>query len=282
MDADGITRLCARMTLSEEEGVAVNIEGATKLLGMEKLSLCLVGKLLTSKITNRDAFRSLIARIWRTSGTLEVETVRENVYAFHFQNNSDRKRVLMGGPWNFDNALLVLEIPSGYGDFSEMSFQWSDFWIQIHNAPLICMTKNIGLMLGERIGKVKDIDVGASGDCFGKFLRVKVSIDVTKPLKRVLRVKLDGSKAEKMLLLKYERMPEYCFCCGLIGHPFRECPGESKDHEPVCNRDFAFRTWMCASSPSKDRPHGFMPKSNGPSTTRNKTQADTTGTIPIA
>ncbi|KAL5821966.1 hypothetical protein ACOSQ3_023848 [Xanthoceras sorbifolium] len=39
---------------------------------------------------------------------------------------------------------------------------------------------------------------------------------------------------------------------------------------------------MRASSPSKDRPHGFMPKSNGPSTTRNKTQADTTGTIPIA
>ncbi|KAL5753227.1 hypothetical protein ACOSQ2_023734 [Xanthoceras sorbifolium] len=188
----------------------------------------------------------------------------------------------MGGPWNFDNALLVLQIPSGYGDFSEMSFQWSDFWIQIHNAPLICMTKNIGLMLGERIGKVKDIDVGASGDCFGKFLRVKVSIDVTKPLKRVLRVKLDGSKAEKMLLLKYERMPEYCFCCGLIGHPFRECPGESEDHEPVCNKDFAFGTWMRASSPSKDRPHGFMPKSNGPSTTRNKTQADTTGTIPIA
>ncbi|KAL5827898.1 hypothetical protein ACOSQ3_019749 [Xanthoceras sorbifolium] len=149
MNANDIATLCANMKLTEEEKDVVCIEGSTKVEGVKKLSLCLVGKLLSSRLTNREAFRSFIARIWRTTHAVEVEHVGGNVYAFHFQSNLDRKQVLMGGPWNFDNALLVLEVPSGYGDFSNMSFRWSDLWIQIHNAPLICMTKNIGLLLGE-------------------------------------------------------------------------------------------------------------------------------------
>ncbi|KAL5768079.1 hypothetical protein ACOSP7_014658 [Xanthoceras sorbifolium] len=103
------------------------------------------------------------------------------------------------------------------------------------------MMMTIGLFLGQSIGRVKDIDVGASGDCFSKFLRIRVSINTSKPLKRVLCVKLDRMETEKTLLLKYERLPEYCFCYGFICHSYRECP-ENAD-EPVMrgDREFAFR-----------------------------------------
>ncbi|KAL5829848.1 hypothetical protein ACOSQ3_019316 [Xanthoceras sorbifolium] len=90
------------------------------------------------------------------------------------------------------------------------------------------MTRNVGLHLGQNIGQVKDIDVGASGNCLGKFLRLRVEIDTSRPLKRVLKLKLDGMEEEKLLLLKYERLPEYCFCCGLLGHAYRECPSMSR------------------------------------------------------
>ncbi|KAL5804902.1 hypothetical protein ACOSQ3_031702 [Xanthoceras sorbifolium] len=267
MNADDIATLCANMKLTEEEQDTVCIEGSTKLDGVKKLSLCLVGRLLSSRLTNCEAFRSLIARIWRTTHAVEVEHVGGNVYAFHFHNSLDWKRVLTGGPWNFDNALLVLEVLSGYGDFSEMSFRKADFWIQIHNAPLICMTKNIGLLHGEHIGEVKDIDLGASSDCFGKFIRVRVSIDVTKPLKRILRVKLDGMVEENTLILKYERMPEYCFYCSLIGHSFKEFPEDSHSNGTACNPTFAFGTWLRATSPRKESPTATMTK---PSTSAGK------------
>ncbi|KAL5865350.1 hypothetical protein ACOSQ3_002864 [Xanthoceras sorbifolium] len=256
MDTDAFSKLCARMKLSEEEGKTVNIDGVVKEDGLRKISLCLVGKLVTSKLTNREAFRSLIAKIWRTTQAVEVENVKENVYAFHFQNMMDRRRVLLGGPWNFDNALLVLEVPTGYGDFSEMKFRWAEFWVQVHNVPLVCMTRNVGLFLGKHIGQVKEIDVGASGDCLGKFLRIRVAIDILKPLKRVLRVKLEGMMEEKTLLLKYERLLEYCFCCGLLGHRFRECPGEEEGLEPRATDEFGFGSWLRASSPGKTRPAG--------------------------
>ncbi|KAL5787998.1 hypothetical protein ACOSP7_004947 [Xanthoceras sorbifolium] len=262
MDAEGITKLYAGMKLTEEEGEAITIQGSVKEDGMKKFLICLVGKLLTAKLPNRDAFRSLIARIWRTAHPVEVENVRNNIFAFYFHNLIDRKRVLIGGPWNFDNALLVLEAPNGYGDFAEMEFRWSEFWIQVHNVPLICMTKVVGLLIEEKIRGVKDIDAGASGDCFGKFLRVRVVVDTTGPLKRAVRITIEGMEEVKTLLLKYERLPEYCFHCGLLGHAYKECPKDNEVANSISNREFNFESWMRASSPIKTRPGG--PKNNQP------------------
>ncbi|KAL5757093.1 hypothetical protein ACOSQ2_021839 [Xanthoceras sorbifolium] len=175
-------------------------------------------------------------------------------FVFYFTNAMDRKRVLEGGPWNFDNALLVLEIPTGFGDLTDMEFRWTPIWIQIHNIPLICMTKQIGFQLGQHIGTVKEIDVGSSGDYFGKFLRIRVCVDIQKPLHKALRVKLDGVNKEKTLLLKYERLPEHCYLCGMLGHSFREC---SQCDESNFNGDVStlpYGVWMRATSPSKSRP----------------------------
>ncbi|KAL5851494.1 hypothetical protein ACOSQ3_006612 [Xanthoceras sorbifolium] len=256
MDTEALAKLCANMKLFAEEETTVNIDGMAKEEGMRKTSLCLVGKLITSKLTNREAFRFLFAKIWRTKHAVEVEKMKENAYTFHFQNMMDRRRALLRGPWNFDNTLLVMEVPKGYGDFSEMQFRWAKFWVQVHNVPLMCMTRNVGLALGKNIGQVREIDVEASGDCLGKFLRIRVAIDIQKPLKRVLQVKLEGMMEEKTLLLKYERLPEYCFCCRLLGHGFKECPGEKEESGPRANDEFRFGTWLIASSPGKTRTPG--------------------------
>ncbi|KAL5739616.1 hypothetical protein ACOSQ2_028796 [Xanthoceras sorbifolium] len=104
-----------------------------------------------------------------------------------------------------------------------MKFRWTPFWIQFHNIPLLCMMKQIGMRLGQHIRTVKEIDVGSFEDCFGKFLQIRVCVHIQKPLRRALRVKLDGVNEVKTLLLKYERLPEHCFHCGMMGHSFREC-----------------------------------------------------------
>ncbi|KAL5864153.1 hypothetical protein ACOSQ3_001667 [Xanthoceras sorbifolium] len=229
------------------------LETPLREAGARKLALCLVGKILTTKLINREAFRAVIPKIWRTTQTFIMENVKENVFVFQFQNQADKRRVLMGGPWSFDKCLIVLEEPRGDGKFLEMGFNNVQFWVQLHNVPLVCMTKEIGWALGNKIGRVTDIDVGATGDCLGRFLRVRVVIDVSKPLSRYLRVCLSEGDPDTVLLLRYERLTEYCFHCGVVGHVVRECQLAHDSSGSSSVPEFKFGAWMHAESPPKVR-----------------------------
>ncbi|KAL5822000.1 hypothetical protein ACOSQ3_023882 [Xanthoceras sorbifolium] len=264
MNADEIASRCASLSLETDSmEPRIVLETPLKEAGDRKLALCLVGKILTTKLINRDAFRAIIPKIWRTTQTFIIENVKENVFVFQFQNQVDKRRVLMGGPWSFDKCLIVLEEPLGVGKFQDMGFSNVQFWVQIHNVPLVCMTKEIGWALGNKIGRVMDIDVGATGDCLGRFLRVRVGVDVTKPLNRYLRVCLLEGDPDTVLLLRYERLTEYCFQCGVVGHVARECQIAIDFGGSSSVPDYKYGAWMRAESPPKVR---FTRASNDSST----------------
>ncbi|KAL5818494.1 hypothetical protein ACOSQ4_022336 [Xanthoceras sorbifolium] len=60
------------------------------------------------------------------------------------------------------------------------------------------MTRDIGLLLGRQIGAVCDIDVGASGDCMGKYIRVRVKVDMTKPLMLLFWLPIVGAGVKEV------------------------------------------------------------------------------------
>ncbi|KAL5835691.1 hypothetical protein ACOSQ3_015246 [Xanthoceras sorbifolium] len=83
-----------------------------------------------------------------------------------------------------------------------MRFDNSEFSIQIHNVRLLCMMKEIELLLGKQIGVVRELDLGASGDCVGRYLRVRIVVDVTKPLKRCIKVDIDDPEKPTIMILR--------------------------------------------------------------------------------
>ena len=135
---------------------------------------------------------------------------------FKFANEVERRRILKGGPWHFDRALLVLAKPSGIGDIKKQSFTHTSFWVQIHNIPIMCMVRETIKMLGERIGIVEDIEADEAGERLGQFARVRISVNITQPLKKVVYLQQEGEKIPMAVL--YEKLPDFCFCCALIGH----------------------------------------------------------------
>lgn len=175
--------------------------------------------------------------------------MRDNTFLFYFRNHENRFRMLAGGPWSFDNSLLVLEQLNGVGDINKLGFNKVEFWVQIRNAPLLCMTREMGDFLGQLVGDLRDIDVGSIGECFGKYMRVRVVIDVSKPLERFLRMDLSGNGDESLLLLRYEKLLDYCFCCGVVGHSYSQCRLGLKDGVRDAVMEFDFRPWMRAFNP---------------------------------
>ncbi|KAK3222902.1 hypothetical protein Dsin_009927 [Dipteronia sinensis] len=251
-----IERLCGYLSLEEKEGPVRRLDVDLKNHGEQMMAFYLVGKVLSTKLIDRKTFMSQIGIKWRVKEEVVIEIMTGNIFLFTFKNANDKRHVLADGPWIFGKSLIVLEEPQGTGDISCMKFSRVEFWVQIHNVPLLCMNKEIGMFLGRMIGEVTDIDVGPSGYCMGKFLRLRIVIEIDKPLLRCLRVDLLGTGMVTMLLLRYERLPDYCFRCCCLGHTIMECLGHTIKECPkkvgdtggeAANR--LLSAWIRATSP---------------------------------
>ncbi|KAK4857825.1 hypothetical protein QYF36_006859 [Acer negundo] len=108
MRFDDIAKLCANLTLLEREGPVRRLQEELKKAGAQRLALSLTGKVISNNLVNRDAFLGIMGRGWQVLGGVEIEFVSSNVFMFHFKNLKDCHRVLNGGSWTFDGALIAV------------------------------------------------------------------------------------------------------------------------------------------------------------------------------
>ena len=84
------------------------------------------------------------------------------------------------------------------------------------------MTKNIGIILGETIGEVEEVDTDGGQMAWGRYLRVRVIINIKKPLKRGSKVTILGGD-NVIAVFKYEKLPDFCYMCGCLDHQENDC-----------------------------------------------------------
>lgn len=245
MNTEELIRKCQVITLKEEEEDTVAVMGKMKAKGVKITANCLVGKILLTRGVNLEGLRSAIRQAWRSIKEVKIESMGSNVFLFKFDTEEDKKRVLMGGPWHFDRALIVLTEPRGIGDIHKQVFTHISFWVQFHNVPIMCMHKEAIHKLGEKVGMVEEVDTDEDGECIKAFARVRISIDITTPLKKIIFLQPEGEMKIPIAVL-YEKLPDFCFCCGMLGHQYREClkyKGQPKEK-------LAFGGWMKALTPA--------------------------------
>ena len=103
-----------------------------------------------------------------------------------------------------------------------MSFNSSLLWVQLHNVPLSMMSKENAEGISSTTGKVEEVDVSVSGQSYGRFLRVRVKVEIGQPLCRGRLVDL-GDRDPIWVAFRYERLPVFCYKCGKLNHDERDC-----------------------------------------------------------
>jgi hypothetical protein len=69
------------------------------------------------------------------------------------------------------------------------------------------MSREIGQKIGSTLGTMEEVDV-----TWGRCLRVRIHLDVTRPLERGRALVLSGKSI--WVPFRYEKLPQFCHVCG--------------------------------------------------------------------
>ncbi|OMO71257.1 reverse transcriptase [Corchorus capsularis] len=192
------------------------------------------GKILVNRILNRRGVVSVLRGIWPLEIAPCIREVGDNLYGISFKTKKERDRALEEGPWFIKGSCMMMKKWQPGCNVAEMDFQTVSFWIQVHNLPIEMLTRSNANIIGSRMGRVIKIeDPVTSGGLGRSFLRIRIEIDAHNALVDgfwVPRKNMEKVWAE----VKYERLADFCYCCGKLGHVLKQCPendGEDNGEE---------------------------------------------------
>lgn len=145
------------------------------------------------------------------------------------------------GPWIFMDQGLILAEYDGFSPLESIPLNLIHAWVRIPKIPDLFRKKDVVTDLASRISKVVSVELrpAAAAD----YVRVRVKLDVWKPLIGFVSLEVEGSVNLRYRVL-YEKIPKFCNVCGLMGHTYPEC-GDGV-HPP---ESMQYGSWMLADIP---------------------------------
>ncbi|KAI9086815.1 hypothetical protein K1719_031409 [Acacia pycnantha] len=130
----------------------------------------------------------------------------------------DYQNALLSGPWMiYGHYLTVQPWPPSFRTLEHV-INHVMRWIRLPKLPARYYHKSIIRSIGSVFGEVIRVDYNTDSGDRGKFSRLAVSIDLTKPL--ISKIQVDG----EIIFVEYEGLPTICFHCGRYGHLQISCP----------------------------------------------------------
>ncbi|KAK4254135.1 hypothetical protein QN277_009558 [Acacia crassicarpa] len=184
----------------------------------------LVGHLETDKNLNRGIVISMIKKGWGIDKGMEVHEIPDkNAFLFRFTRQEDFNHVLKGRPWSIQGALLNIQAWDDYMVFQEVSFDWCPFWIQFHGLPHVAFNNENAIIMGNVVGRVMMYESPTTqGRLSRTFIKARVLVNILNPLIPGFWVPRPH-RDSIWVTVQYERLQNYYYDCGRIGHEARNC-----------------------------------------------------------
>ena len=171
-----------KLTTDEEETITISDEG--RRIEIESCTMSLIGKFLTCKPFNKKVAKNTVRRAWGLEDKVQIVEVGSNLFQFKFDTEFDMERILKGGPWSFDNQLLMLTWWKKGMKAENVQLQHVALWFQIWGAPFDMVSSQVAKEMGGRLGEVVEVENRRKQDDLNYFMRVKMALLISKPLRR--------------------------------------------------------------------------------------------------
>ncbi|XP_074318152.1 uncharacterized protein LOC141654943 [Silene latifolia] len=190
----------------------------------ENASSVLVGKIWSSKSINVRAAIDSMIKLWNPKGKIvgNILDAKEKIFAFRFSDVRDKARVTEGQPWHFDKYVWCFDASCEEGRMTDTPLFILPIWARIYDLPAKGRSnvKNIE-NLGKQLGVFVSVDEAPFPE-MERAIRVRVLHDVRRPLKNCVEIRMPNLKVVSFKV-KYEKLPTYCYGCGILGHGEKDC-----------------------------------------------------------
>uniref|UniRef100_A0A2N9G1X1 DUF4283 domain-containing protein n=1 Tax=Fagus sylvatica TaxID=28930 RepID=A0A2N9G1X1_FAGSY len=158
--AEELEELCRCMRLSDHEKHHIRVRKERVVKSHQEAKFSILFNLLTTRLFNGDAFKSSVRAMWASHGVLSITTLDDNLFLAAFPSEVALMHVFTTSPWTFDKKLILMEV-----------------------------------------GRLIEVDVPKdSGVAWGRYLRIRVEVEIAKPLTRGCIVQVEETAPVEVAL----------------------------------------------------------------------------------
>ncbi|CAN0836846.1 hypothetical protein LINGRAHAP2_LOCUS1628 [Linum grandiflorum] len=182
----------------------------------EPLKQTIVLRLVGKKVDIQYLYNRLRS-LWNPVGRFRMVDLESEVFLASFEDSHDYFHALSGGPWTILGHYLVAFAWDPLFRVTDDLPQRMVVWIRFPRLPYQYYHRDVLDGLGNLVGKTVRPDIQTLNSIRGKFARIAVEVDLSKPLPKGVFV--DGV----WQVVEYENLPSFCRGCGCFGHFLDSC-----------------------------------------------------------
>ncbi|KAL8166546.1 hypothetical protein V2J09_008045 [Rumex salicifolius] len=129
--------------------------------------------------------------------------------------------------WEISGKFVIVDLTNGYSMVQNWSPKFHPIrdtikticsWVHLIDLPMIFYEERVLRCIRSSLGRPVRVDKNTLHAMRGKFARIYVEIDLSKPLQRVIIIK------GEQIVVEYEGLGDIYITCGREGHLVNRCP----------------------------------------------------------
>ncbi|KAF7822605.1 ribonuclease H [Senna tora] len=192
---------------------------------IEELSKVWENTIIVSLLGREVGYKYLherLKKLWRMNGTMEMVDIGHGFFQIQFSDVEDMLIAMADGPWVILDHYLTMR--QWTPDFQPSTATTSETlaWVRFPELNMVYYEENVLMAIASAIGTPIKVDSNTLDAARGRFARVCVEVDLSKPL--VGKILIGGN----WIKVEYESLHNLCVQCGVHGHAPVNCPRKTQ------------------------------------------------------